>query len=847
MLASLLTVLPVVAETSTPTAAAISVGGQHVCALAANGIPWCWGSNSWGQLGRDTYPAGVSETPTPVPGVSRAVGIASGDIHTCALLANGRIQCWGDNRDWQLGNDTTGGYSFSPVFVSGITDAVKISAGSEHTCALTATGTIRCWGDNGALLGYGSNSATLDKVTVTGITNAIDLSAGNVHSCAVLSTGSVKCWGNNFDAQLGTGSSGGDSGTSFKFNPVTVSGITTAIGVAAGHRFTCVLLSGGTVKCWGDNEDDQLGYIGAGGPTPVTIDGITGATQISGKGTSVCVRLGDATEKCWGNNDEGELGDGTWVSKPTPVSPGLTDITTISSGPKNSCALLGDGSTKCWGANNQRQIGIINENLANVLVPTTTPGFSRGPGGAGNDNFPNAQWVATPFTDSVDVTDASAESGEPTPSCAAGSLTSNGWYRYQTSIDRSVTLSAVAGSYLAVYTGTAANNLVEQRCLGPGGADELDLAAGNSVYLQVAQVSATTMVSVTTATTIGFSLADVSDPSPTPLWSDPSIIKDHGNVQSTSASAPSVAYSANGKLHVAYIIASGATSGLYYATNQSGSWQNTRLANVSTRGDEWTSIDVDASGRIHIVYQKLGAGIFYLSNASGPWASIRIAKSGTFVTHPEIDVDASGKAHVVYFTPSTAGLRYATNRTGSWVRTRITTNSHDTRADVAVDAANKVHVLIGRDSKGYRYMTNKSGSWAGSAVTTDSRIGLNPSIEIDTQGRPILGFTSSDGANAAVVGVWTAVKASSGWTKTRLSTFYSNWSQVRADPDGSRHLAAFGVTHFANGSGSWLDEQAAANKYLYSNGAFDVGPAGQLAVVYVRTDYSLVVVTSPAS
>ena len=237
----------------------ISAGANHSCALLADTTIKCWGNNFAGQLGDGTNIG--SNTPVTVTGLSGATQISIGSYHSCALLANGTIKCWGFNGDGQLGNAAFPMVANTPVTVTGITGATQISAGGNHSCALLADTTIKCWGNNG----YGTNIDSNALVTVTGITGATQISAGSAHSCALLANAAVKCWGYNGTGQLGNG-----------------------------NRFDA--------------------------NTPLTVIGTAGATQISAGGFHSCALLADTTIRCWGNNVEGALGDGTNTDSNTPVA-----------------------------------------------------------------------------------------------------------------------------------------------------------------------------------------------------------------------------------------------------------------------------------------------------------------------------------------------------------------------------------------------------------------------------------------------------------------------------------------------------------------------------------------------
>jgi alpha-tubulin suppressor-like RCC1 family protein len=201
-----------------------------------------------------------------VSGISNAVAISAGWWHTCALLASGGIDCWGSNGSGQLGIGTYGGSHSTPVPVSGISNAIAISAGGEHTCALLSGGGVDCWGANYyGELGDGSAEMRLTPVPVSGITNATAISASQRnHTCALLSGGGVDCWGANFSGQLGNGTE------EESWTAVAVSGITNAVAVSAGGYHSCALLAGGMVDCWGEG-----GLLGDGSGedslTPVAV------------------------------------------------------------------------------------------------------------------------------------------------------------------------------------------------------------------------------------------------------------------------------------------------------------------------------------------------------------------------------------------------------------------------------------------------------------------------------------------------------------------------------------------------------------------------------------------------
>ncbi len=216
--------------------------------------------------------------PEVVPGITNAIAVAVGASHTCVVLNTGSIQCWGENSDGQLGDRTTTSSSV-PVPVSGITNAIAITSGLEHTCAALRGGSIQCWGNNNNRRGQSGNgrwgTSSLVPVTVSGITNAIAVGTGAVHSCVLLSGGTVQCWGNNLDGKLGSVTAEENSAGPVSAGRVSVSRVSNAVALAVGYSHSCVVLSDGIVQCWGNNDHGRLGDASSGNHrlVPVTVTG----------------------------------------------------------------------------------------------------------------------------------------------------------------------------------------------------------------------------------------------------------------------------------------------------------------------------------------------------------------------------------------------------------------------------------------------------------------------------------------------------------------------------------------------------------------------------------------------
>jgi alpha-tubulin suppressor-like RCC1 family protein len=239
----------------------ISAGALHSCGLDDAGAAWCWGWNAYYQRGNPTDTA--TARPVPVAGGLRFTALDAGGNHTCALAADGQAWCWGYNRFGQLGDGTTN-TSVGPVRVQGTVRFRQITAGTTHTCGVATSasgGQTWCWGSNAlGQLGVGSDTilATLPRRVVGGASLA-QVSAGMDHTCGVSSSGVLYCWGGNAHGQLGTGASAPD-GVPGALTPTASKAAEKFTQVSAGAETTCgLLVTTGQAFCWGRGESGQLG------------------------------------------------------------------------------------------------------------------------------------------------------------------------------------------------------------------------------------------------------------------------------------------------------------------------------------------------------------------------------------------------------------------------------------------------------------------------------------------------------------------------------------------------------------------------------------------------------------
>lgn len=361
----------------------IAVGGTFTCAVTTGGSIRCWGRNTEGELGNGSY--GVQRTPADATGVPTGqVSIAAGGFHACTLSASHNLSCWGGRSSGAVGDGVVSiaaQTSAAAVSVLGSTVA-QVATGISHSCAVTTLGGLKCWGDNfWGELGDGTTTTRGAPGDVSGLTTGVrSVSAGTQHTCAVTTSGAAKCWGQNQNGQLGNGTT--STSTTSAMSPVDVTGLASGVvALSAGSGFTCALLDTGGVKCWGGNFSGQLGDgTTTNRPLPTDVVGLSsGVTAISAGGDSACALLSSGTVKCWGDNSTGALGDGGVVGSsavPVDTMPLGAEATTVSVGFSFACARLASGGAECWGYNRFGQLG--NGSLVDSATPVFPTGLSSG-------------------------------------------------------------------------------------------------------------------------------------------------------------------------------------------------------------------------------------------------------------------------------------------------------------------------------------------------------------------------------------------------------------------------------------------------------------------------------------
>jgi len=359
---------------SSATVVSLSLGTYHTCAVTSAGGVWCWGDDTYGQVGDGAADTIGRYAPLAVPSLSSGVAaVSAGANHTCALTSAGGVWCWGLGTSGQLGDGSTSTRT-TPVSVDGLSTGVAaVAAGTDHTCALLSGGGVRCWGDNSfGQLGLGGGTSRTVPVDVPGLSNVLSISSGSQFTCAALAA-EVWCWGRGDSGQLGSG------GTTNKITPARVlDGFSSGVSsISAGRSHACAVLNAGGVKCWGDNFYDQLGKGTSSSSElkPVDVAGLSFAegrgpvASVAAGSGHTCALLRTGGLMCWGANTVGQLGlgaDNNYQLSPVSV-PEISGASMVAAGGMisygHTCAALAAGGIECWGYNVAGQVGCGQTNF----------------------------------------------------------------------------------------------------------------------------------------------------------------------------------------------------------------------------------------------------------------------------------------------------------------------------------------------------------------------------------------------------------------------------------------------------------------------------------------------------
>ena len=458
----------------------VDAGGSHTCVVLDDFSLKCFGSNSSGQIGSGGT-ASLGDSPAEMGdalltvnlGTGRtARAVSTGTAHTCVLLDDATIKCFGEGDAGRLGRGSTAdvgrtaasmGNALLPINLGAGRTAKAIATGAAHTCALLDDDSVKCWGANDhGQLGLGDIDARGDDpnemgdnlpAVSLGLPSGVrvtSIAAGDAHTCALLSNGTVKCWGFGENGRLGSGddASRGDEADEMgvALPVVNVGSGRTVKAITAGAAHTCALRDTNDVVCWGvgaagrlgtqgrDNIGDMSSEMGSA-LLPVALGTGRTAVALSAGATHTCAVLDNATAKCWGDGASGRLGTGALENlgdQPGELGDSLSAISlgtgrtvrAIVAGASHTCAVLDDATLKCFGLASNGRIGSggtdplgdaaseMGDNLPAVNLGTdrrvlslTEPGRAGTPTGTAGDGTVSLTWSAPSSTGNSAITD----------------------------------------------------------------------------------------------------------------------------------------------------------------------------------------------------------------------------------------------------------------------------------------------------------------------------------------------------------------------------------------------------------------------------------------------------------
>lgn len=377
----------------------ISAGWNHTCALASNGLVYCWGYNYYGQLGNNSVNA--SETPVAVSMVGELAGkkfksISAGHAYTCGISSDDYAYCWGFNSLGEIGNNSVIDSHFPvPVYRSGSLNGLtvkSISAGAGHTCAIASDNNAYCWGSGGhGELGTNPSGSSSFPVAVDRSGNLSGKSISSIDTkgtnftCATSTESRGYCWGYNEIGQLGDNTGSNRPLPTEIYMLGALSG-KTVLSISANGAHACAIASDNIAYCWGENNYGQLGINSASqyrlGPNITYMAGALNNKTVKSVTTGLlhtCAIASDNNPYCWGQGSYAQIGDGNYTeinraAVAVNIAGALSgkSVKKISSGEDNySCVIASDNQAYCWGQNTNYQLG--NGSVSYAPTPMLVP------------------------------------------------------------------------------------------------------------------------------------------------------------------------------------------------------------------------------------------------------------------------------------------------------------------------------------------------------------------------------------------------------------------------------------------------------------------------------------------
>ena len=823
------------------TAVSLATAFSTVCALLDDGSVKCWGRDNFGQLGDGSGSASTNSPPSSSINLETnrtAKAITGGEFHFCAILDDDSIKCWGRGVEGQLGSGGTGGTynSYVPSKATGSLGtgryAVAIDAGYDHTCALLDNGDVNCWGsDAQGQLGNGatssSNVASLissNSINLGTGRTAISISAGGTHTCAQLDDGKLKCWGNRADGQVGD--NGGFNGPSDRTSPSAVSHGYTYLDTGA---FPSNAVSGATCSI---SPSLPTGLSLTSGTCTITGTPTATATNatytiwanISGQSFSgqIWLEVGlNAPDISYSSSTFTYTKDST-ISTLNPINVGGEVTTWAINATLPSGLSFGTSNGSIWGtpdtvtaatnytiwANNSAG---SNSTIITFTVNDPAPNFYYG--GASSGGYHPLVLYLNQTMNALTPTTVSG-GGTPTSCSSSPSLPSG------------ITLSS---SCVISGTPNATDNGVFYTITGTntGGSDV------GLVYIVVRSYGGTLTITPTSREgEVNSALSNIT-------MSYTHSISNYGWTSGVSNTTISLATNYDygngvhwlgadsgeqGELVVVYARKDSTTTthslAMLYRWN--GTWTETILDNGTNTGHH-PSVAIDRQGAIHIAYiDDNNDKLRYATNASGSWVFTtlgnstidldnagepRLGRGTAIVVHPITDA-----VHIVAtnYVNSSRGLSYHTNEGGSWVNETITDMTKDEGHDpaMAMGADGNLYVAhyCSSGCADLRLSSRINGVWQNETVSSSGDIGSTPDIAIDSQGtiHIVSKYAGSNGRvylHSGTPGSWTE--------NTGLGGAYPYWPVVGVDSNDAVHISYHlswtykDVMYMTNASGSW--------------------------------------------
>ena len=345
---------------------AVAPGTLHTCAIDGDAHLWCSGNNGSGQLGDGS--GGSRVEPVQIEGAWSS--IKTSEVSTCGIRA-GKLWCWGDNSFGQLGEGTTLARQ-APVETLMVAPTTKIAVGARHICDINTSQQLWCWGSNSEQqLGGATAAPYVATPTRVVFPQTIAAIASSNHNCIMASDTYAYCWSRNSSGQLGRSSlTPYDGGIALAFDSNLNGALVQAI--EAGQKHTCAIGTDGRVRCWGANDEGELGDGTFASKALITLTPII-AAKLSAGGYHNCSIAVGGLLSCWGSNAYGQLGDGTtMVSRANAIQIGTSPWSQISAGLIHTCGIRTDGSLWCWGNNTRGELGLGTRTSSNVPVRVGT-------------------------------------------------------------------------------------------------------------------------------------------------------------------------------------------------------------------------------------------------------------------------------------------------------------------------------------------------------------------------------------------------------------------------------------------------------------------------------------------